>query len=101
MKPASAMSFALKKPGRSSAIAGMEFAAVAVTAAKAAERRRSRFVSMWAFLLHGVEQARGRHLRNRSRKVTRARRERLCKIGNPRGLAGQSRFSGAGGGHHI
>src|ERR1700722_5465613 len=47
MKPASAISFALKKPGRSAArcaFTGTDFAAVAVIAANAAERRRSRFV---------------------------------------------------------
>jgi len=45
------MSFALKKPGRSALIcarAGMDFAVVTVIAANAAERRRSRFVSIEA-----------------------------------------------------
>src|ERR1043166_7473476 len=47
MKPASAMSFALRKPGRSvCANAGTDLAVVTDIAASAAERRRSRFVNM-------------------------------------------------------
>src|ERR1700730_5418077 len=49
MKPASAMSFALKKPGRSAlvcACTGTDFAVEAAIATKAAERSRSRFVSI-------------------------------------------------------
>src|ERR1700733_14055340 len=51
MNPASAMSFALKKPGRSAlvcALTGTDFAVVAVIAASAAERSRLRFVSIEA-----------------------------------------------------
>src|ERR1700730_10181237 len=50
MKPASAMSFALRKPGRSALVCastGTDFAVDAVIAAKAAERRRSRFVNIF------------------------------------------------------
>src|ERR1700681_3608995 len=50
MNPASAMSFALRKPGRSvlaCARTGTDFAVDAVIAAKAAERRRSRFVNIF------------------------------------------------------
>src|ERR1700733_5736755 len=54
MKPASAMSFALKKPGRSAlacACTGTDFTVEAVIAANAAERRRSRLVNISALLL--------------------------------------------------
>src|ERR1700690_2645227 len=54
MKPASAMSFALRKPGRSALVCastGTDFAVDAVIAAKAAERRRSRLVNISAPLL--------------------------------------------------
>src|SRR6266478_2486081 len=54
MKPASAMSFALRKPGRSAlvcACAGTDFVVVTVITANAAERRRSRFVSISTLLV--------------------------------------------------
>src|ERR1700730_6963993 len=50
MKPASAMSFALRKPGRSALVCastGTDFVVDAPIAAKAAERRRSRFVNIF------------------------------------------------------
>src|ERR1700676_1656202 len=50
MQPASAMSFSLRKPGRSALVCastGTDFAVDAVIAAKAAERRRSRFVNIF------------------------------------------------------
>ena len=50
MKPASAISFALKKPGRSAlvcALAGKDFVVATVIAVSAPERRSSRFVNIW------------------------------------------------------
>ena len=49
MKPASAISFALKKPGRSAlvcALAGKDFVVATVIAVSAPERRSSRFVNI-------------------------------------------------------
>src|SRR5437762_13092603 len=48
MKPASARFFPLRKPGRSTFVCATEtdFVIVAVIVAKAAERRRSRFVNI-------------------------------------------------------
>src|SRR6516164_7353594 len=49
MKPASAMSFALKKPGRLAVVCACtrpDFVAATVIAARATERRRARFVNI-------------------------------------------------------
>ena len=54
MNPASAMSFAAKNPGRSALVCaapGQDFAVVAVIAANATERSRSRFVNICILLI--------------------------------------------------
>src|ERR1700722_17485639 len=54
MKPSSAMALASRMSGHSAlacALAGTDFAVVAVIAANAADRRRSRFVNIRTFLL--------------------------------------------------
>src|SRR3981081_4536355 len=89
MKPASAMSFALRKPGRSAlvcACAGTFVGGVTVITANAAERRRSRFVSIQHSLCFERAGAASRSIWLRD--FTRLRDGWLCKIRQTRSLPG-------------